>query len=278
MGKLFCFLSAALLVTACNNSKPVNNVKNATDPEPGKMIVVLCDVSNSLSRRSVAGKPELKSKLPQIKDYCRQILRSAGGGTRVIFYPVSSLVAPDKLCDFRANQVNENQWPGEKERIKKACNQLDSLIDSAAANAERSTCLQTSINHAYTILRTERQSNPANAGPELYVISDMFEECSESKNGDVHMHTEDGAPLLKELVLKRLLSASQNADFDKYNIGLTILYVSTSSKPAVTDTIDSVWRVVFTNMHFAKAADQQTTLLKTDVALKPRKEYRNREE
>lgn len=229
----FIYFIILILLTGCSSPEP---------KKPRSIAVVLCDVSNSVTRRD----SKAPADLTRLKDYAKSIPSVLPKPYEIYYLVVSNnlnepCITGTPLKRWSANQHNSGVQEADN---RKKLDILEKVLDDKAKTAKNS-CLLTSIYRAHNLLE-EMAGGDTSVTLHLYILSDLIEACDESLNGRIIMLPEE------EAVMSELYQAVQQMKlpFSFENSGVTITVYNTS--PELTarehERLKKVWGALFEKM------------------------------
>jgi hypothetical protein len=229
----FMYFIILILLTGCSSPEP---------KKPRSIAVVLCDVSNSVTRRD----SKTTADLTRLKDYAKFIPSALSKPFEIYYLMVSNnlnepCITGTPLKRWSANQHSSGLQEADN-REKLAV--LEKALDDKAKIVQNS-CLLTSIYRGHNLLK-EMAGGDTTVSLHLFILSDLIESCDESLNGRIIMLPED------EAVMRRLDSAivQMKLPFSFENSGVTITVCNTSPdmKAREHERLQRIWSALFGKM------------------------------
>lgn len=246
--RLFIKLLSAVFLLLVFASWLAGCHRNETE-KVNKLIIVLCDISNSVTLRDRGG----KGSLDIVRSSVRDIPNLLKGTGRIFYLPVSSNMNERPLPEDGIRQIRGNsadlmdQDTLNQRSLGGVCQTLDSL-----AGCHPTSCILSSIEHSYDLFQEKRQGGDS---MDLVIISDMLEDCRLSPAGGVSLNL-DNPQVVNALADKY----KPNVSFQGLPLRVTIV----NTAPAISDVelyrLTSLWRQLFKKMNYNGTVNIRTTL------------------
>lgn len=249
------FTAFLLLILSCTGG---------VDSNPPSLVVVLCDVSNSVSASGNT------SNIKNVTSIAQKLLTCFPAKSRLIYLPISENRYAKHLIDFEVKTINDATLEDEKARIKQGSSELQKQLNYLSTSKADSynTCILTSIENAYNILVTHAKRDAyKDHRYRLIILSDLLESCTSSPAGAVRMKVDNMKSMDQAASLLGKFEPKINLDQSK--IDLLVTMTTPGLTADVSNKLEAIWRQVFEKMGYGQAAELRFS---QDIPFTPRPE------
>ncbi len=231
--------------TAQQQSREVPDGKSETTPS---VVVVLCDVSNS-----VTVKGSKAQNLDQVIAEAQKLLSCFPAKSKIVYLPINENVLSKPLVEFAMTAYNDATKKKMKAKIASTGDLLRFKLDSLSKVAGHNTCILTSIENGYELLLSESQHSAyKNHHYKLIILSDMLEACSSSRAGSVRIRHDDTTSMNAAASL--FGQFQPEVTFNSLDVDV-VVYTPSALTPLVKSRLQNTWRTAFARMKYSKASE-----------------------
>lgn len=227
------------------------------------VLVVLCDISKSVSKHDKDKNISNNEQLEIIKKSIEQVPNKVLMDSEIIFFPVSDKSVKKPLGGevIKKNRVSEMELLREKRRIEGLILRVNEDLSKLARspNDNNNSCILTSISNAFRFLESKKIAKGNNYNYHLLIFSDMLEYCDSFTDYKIDM--EQDIKNKEDFITKYVNNANLSyVNFDRNNIGVSIISTSPDMKENKFRQIESIWIHIFHKMGYSKDIKIKTTL------------------
>jgi hypothetical protein len=238
----------------------------AQDNTAPTRVIVLCDISNSITKSSSKN----QSRLSEMENTCSKLIRFYPEGSEISFYFISSNGVPTPFLSLKAPPVTQTG----RSRIRKQLKLLDTAlvlrIESEAKKSEKATCILGSIESAYDNFAAGNTMHPGLKNV-LIIFSDMLEQCHNTSIGEIWMNEKKGAPILPADQQRKIANYSPERVLG--NIYIQIINTSPYMDKKLAGEVKKIWTQLFVHLGSEQARSGKLYFL-SSLDFEPRPEYK----
>lgn len=216
---------------------------------PKNIVIVLCDVSNSISFKDL---PLPGGNIGNVENIAASVPSEFSGETDIYYYPVSDnanapLLTPAPIRHIEGNGAVMNQ---QNDSNAVLLGGLNRVLDSLSKSDYRNSCIITSLQHAASVLQVKIGGEPRPVKPVLVIISDMKEFCTTAVGSPLNMeHLEDKERL--EMVRQHAGEVQFSPDFSGIS-GLTVIVKNCSPRMTGAEAalLPPIWDTIFSRVGY----------------------------
>ncbi|MBB5395065.1 hypothetical protein [Mucilaginibacter sp. AK015] len=263
------------LMAACGcgsgNRATTETLDKVTETPGAANVVVLCDVSGSVSLLGTRDTAGLVQRTAAMLKGCSELIRHYPPGSMIRFYLIGSNAFEHPFMELQQPEVYQLNQDEIIESFEQADKRIKHVIDSALRSAENNTCILTSVENAYRSFRQMSREAPL-AQNELIIFSDMVEQCEDSPAGHVMMDQRPGRPLLNTKDSSLLATYQGDESVQKTIINIRICMTTPYMPVSVAHNIQKAWTGIFSRMGSKQAASGDL-IFESTAAFNPYKNY-----